>query len=181
MVEINNDSFQIELSGDTPLEEQGVLCYLQIKVLPIASPDTTEIFLTEIKVDKPGPVCITHPGIIAVKFPVKVADESVHQDLSGNYSLNPNYPNPFNSNTSIAYQLETPSDISLEIYNSMGRLISRLVDQYQESGLYTVLWNGENSENKPLSSGIYFYRLRIKKESEHHYAFDEVRKMVLLR
>ncbi|MCK4653436.1 MAG: T9SS type A sorting domain-containing protein [Candidatus Cloacimonetes bacterium] len=66
-----------------------------------------------------------------------------------------NLPNPFNPKTTISYQIPYPEVIKLQIYNIKGQLIETLVNEYQESGKHSIIWNAENQ-----SSGIYFYRIK---------------------
>ncbi|MCX7985290.1 MAG: T9SS type A sorting domain-containing protein, partial [Bacteroidetes bacterium] len=75
-------------------------------------------------------------------------------------ALAPNYPNPFNPTTRISYLLKKPAHVTLSIYDITGREIERLVDQAQEPGHYTTLWNSETTA-RPLASGIYFARLTV--------------------
>ena len=65
-----------------------------------------------------------------------------------------NYPNPFNPSTVIKYQLSDASQVSLKVYDVMGREIANLVNSYQNKGSYDVTFNANN-----FSSGIYFYKL----------------------
>jgi hypothetical protein len=68
--------------------------------------------------------------------------------------LSQNYPNPFNPVTKIDYQIPVESKVSMIVYDMLGREISRLVDEQQKAGFYTVQFNTNN-----FASGIYFYRL----------------------
>ena len=88
--------------------------------------------------------------------------------------LSQNYPNPFNPDTEIQFQLPASSHILLNIYNTNGQQIRTLVDGVQQAGLHTFVWNGQDNNGKPLSSGIYLYRLQTG-------SFSQVRKMTLLR
>jgi len=85
-----------------------------------------------------------------------------------------NYPNPFNNKTIISYQLSNPSHVDLNIYNILGQKIRMLVSKKRPEGVYEVTWDGQNSHGLPVSSGIYFYRLKTKK-------FVKTKKMVLVR
>ena len=64
------------------------------------------------------------------------------------------FPNPFNPETTIKYQISKPDYVKLEIINIKGQLVETLVNKYQESGKHSVIWNAEN-----LSSGVYFYKI----------------------
>ena len=75
-----------------------------------------------------------------------------------------NYPNPFNPETWIPYQLATDSDVRITIYDMSGKVIRRLVLGYQSAGYYTsrsraAYWDGRNAVGEPVASGIYFYTL----------------------
>ena len=70
------------------------------------------------------------------------------------FSLSPNYPNPFNASTTIKYTLPEPADITIDIYNLLGRKVETLIDGFQPAGAHSVIWQAEG-----FSSGIYFYKL----------------------
>jgi hypothetical protein len=88
--------------------------------------------------------------------------------------LYPNYPNPFNPITSIRFELATASDISLIIYDLLGRQVSELVGGYQDAGYHQVIWNGRDSQGRELSSGVYIARLAAS-------GYSKSIKMVLLK
>lgn len=91
------------------------------------------------------------------------------------YKLKQNYPNPFNPNTTIEYTMPVANVISLTIYNMLGQEVLRLVDnERKDSGKYSVLWNGQDTNGKPVSSGTYFYELRFGNLSK-------VRQMTLIK
>ena len=94
-------------------------------------------------------------------------------------NLLPNYPNPFNPETWIPYQLATDTNVQILIYDPRGILVRRLELGYQPRGHYTgrsraAYWDGRNGLGEPVASGIYFYQLQA----------DEIfltRKMVILK
>lgn len=94
------------------------------------------------------------------------------------FRLNPNYPNPFNTSTTISYELFTPGNVQLIIYNVMGQGVRTLVEEYQSAGVYRILWNGLSIAGEELPSGIYFCRLNTVANDWSHSDF---RKMVLLK
>jgi len=77
------------------------------------------------------------------------------------YALESNYPNPFNPSTKIDYSLPEGGMVSFRIYDVLGREIETLVDSYQKEGQYTVTWNSTQNSKVPVSSGVYFARLRV--------------------
>jgi hypothetical protein len=82
------------------------------------------------------------------------------------FSLSQNYPNPFNSSTGIEFSLPQSGLVSLVIYDIQGREIRRLLDSNLEAGSHSVIWNGLNDDSRPVSSGIYFYRLVSKNSTQ---------------
>ncbi len=83
------------------------------------------------------------------------------------FSLEQNYPNPFNPSTIIRFGIANPDNVSLTVYDILGRKIATLVDQRLASGNYQVTWNPD------VASGVYFYRLLSG-------AYSETRKMIAL-
>ena len=78
--------------------------------------------------------------------------------------LLPNYPNPFNPETWIPYDLAQDADVNIEIYNIHGQLIRKLNIGFQNAGPYrskgqAAYWDGCNSAGEPVASGLYFYSL----------------------
>ena len=79
-------------------------------------------------------------------------------------SLLPNYPNPFNPETWIPYQLANPADVTLTIYDIHGRVVRALDLGHQRAGMYhsrsrAAHWDGRNAVGEPVASGVYFYTL----------------------
>ncbi len=79
-------------------------------------------------------------------------------------ALLPNYPNPFNPETWIPYQLAEAADVTIQIYASNGQLVRTLGIGNQSAGLYqqrnrAVYWDGKNELDEPVASGVYFYTL----------------------
>ena len=77
--------------------------------------------------------------------------------LPASFALYLNYPNPFNSGTIIGYYLPVETEVSLSVYDLLGRKVKKLVDQYQTQGYHSTFWDGTDGNGKEVSSGIYFY------------------------
>ncbi|UCD18512.1 MAG: T9SS type A sorting domain-containing protein [Candidatus Zixiibacteriota bacterium] len=109
---------------------------------------------------------------ITGNYSTAVSDES--GTLPRQFTLWQNYPNPFNPSTIIRYYLPRAADVSVEIYNILGRKTRTLVTARQKGGDYVVTWDGADSDGNEVASGVYFCRVK---------AGDEVqtRKMVVLR
>ncbi len=89
--------------------------------------------------------------------------------------LNGNYPNPFNPETTIKFTTkDTEKNTELIIYNIKGQRVKILVNKKLDVGYHSVVWNGKDSNGKPVSSGIYFYRLRTN-------GYDKTKRMLLLK
>ena len=102
---------------------------------------------------------------------------SVDEESSGpprSFSLHQNYPNPFNPTTTIRYSLPRESHVHLTILTVLGSLVRTLVNETQPSGYRMVKWDGNDDRGRPVSSGVYLYRLDAGGRSE-------TRKMVYLR
>ena len=90
------------------------------------------------------------------------------------FLLEQNFPNPFNSGTTILYKLPAATPVTLDIYNTAGRHVARLINRIQPAGSHTVIWNGFNDRGKQVASGLYIYRLQCRN-------YIETRKMLLIR
>lgn len=95
-------------------------------------------------------------------------------NLSTNFTLAANYPNPFNPSTTIRYQIATAGFTQVIIYNVRGEKVRTLVASEQPPGQYSVTWNGRSERGKIAASGIYFYSLKSGNQ-------QQVRQMLLIR
>ena len=94
-----------------------------------------------------------------------------------NFSLEQNFPNPFNPSTVINYTLPQSANLintRLEIFNLLGQKVRTLVDTRQASGTHAVQWNGTNDSGKLLASGLYVYRLQAAE-------FVDMKKMLFMK
>ena len=91
--------------------------------------------------------------------PTHIAEVS-SQHVPTTSGLDPNFPNPFNASTQIAYRLATPGLVRLEIYNVLGQPMHTLVNQFQPAGFYQVRWDARDQRGAPLAAGVYLTRLR---------------------
>jgi hypothetical protein len=89
--------------------------------------------------------------------------------VPGVYSLSQNYPNPFNPSTTIKFELPRTSQVSLTVYDILGRVVSVLVNERRDAGVHEVKCDAVG-----LASGVYFYRLVAG-------SFVQTCKMVLIR
>ncbi len=98
--------------------------------------------------------------------------ENIHNltnSIPAEYSLNQNYPNPFNPATKISFEIGNPSNVTLKIFNVLGKEVATLVNDLKNSGHYEVLFDGSN-----FVSGIYFYKIDAGN-------FHQIKQMVLIK
>ncbi len=101
--------------------------------------------------------------------------------LPSTHALFQNFPNPFNSGTTIRYTLPEPATVTLKIYNVLGQEVRTLFSGYQYPGEVSVSWDGTNNSGHSVVSGVYFYRLSAKNISDPQGVYVKVNKMVVLR
>ena len=106
--------------------------------------------------------------------PSRVDDNQKSPDLK-NFVLEQNYPNPFNQSTIINYLLKISLDVSLKIYDVRGNKLRTLVDKFQNSGNYEVVWNGKDDSGNSVDSGVYFCQLKTAN------GYSRTRKLLLLK
>ncbi|UCG52209.1 MAG: choice-of-anchor D domain-containing protein [Candidatus Latescibacterota bacterium] len=126
----------------------------------------------EIRSNDPATPVVTVPVLVTVAAGSVTGIDPDH--VPTRYQLLPNYPNPFNPTTTIAYDLPKPTDVRLRIYDVKGRMVRELVNKTQPVGRQEVLWDGRDESNNPVASGVYFYKLIAGD-------FVQTRKMVLLK
>ena len=133
-------------------------------------------------VDMPGVMAAPPALITGVQRDLRVddilLDELSHVLPPKESALLPNYPNPFNPETWIPYQLAEGADVAIEIYSTSGRLIRVLELGYRNAGVHTTkqkaaYWDGRNDHGEPVSSGIYFYRIKAG-------SFTRMRKLAIV-
>ncbi|MCB0729837.1 MAG: T9SS type A sorting domain-containing protein [Ignavibacteriae bacterium] len=105
-------------------------------------------------------------------FPLEVKQTS--ELVPNSYALDQNYPNPFNPSTVINYSIVKPSEVSLAVYDVLGRKVADLLNESQKAGSYQVTWNGLNNNGQKVNSGVYFYTITAGD-------FVQTRKMMLLK
>jgi hypothetical protein len=95
--------------------------------------------------------------------------EQMDKGFPTSFNLQQNHPNPFNPSTKISYELPFISEVSLKVYDLLGREVAKLVNEKESAGTHTVTWNAGSMPN-----GVYFYTLQAG-------SFKETKKLILLR
>ncbi|MCP4583213.1 MAG: T9SS type A sorting domain-containing protein [candidate division Zixibacteria bacterium] len=118
-----------------------------------------------------------HYGVLADDITIRIEQAtsvSSTDQLPESFVLQQNYPNPFNMNTIIEFALPQSSSVSLDIYDILGRKVTRLIDTDLNSGIHRIRWNGRNENGESVTSGVYFYRLAYND-------FSEIKSMTMIK
>ncbi len=110
------------------------------------------------------------------EFTAAVTSAEGEQSIPFKYELSANYPNPFNPSTSIRVSIPSTSNVTVKIYDLLGREVSTLVNGIVHAGVHQFIWNAA-----PFSSGLYIYRLTAKPVSGSREIYTGARKMLLLK
>ena len=118
-------------------------------------------------------------GSLAFKQGIENLENLLRSLIPEETALHRNYPNPFNPETWIPYQLATPAEVTLTIYDMNGEMVRRLALGHQAAGMYrsrsrAVYWDGRNQLGESVASGLYFYTLTAGE-------FTATRRMLILK
>lgn len=107
--------------------------------------------------------------VLKTNFPMTGNNNNTGSFIPEHYSLEQNYPNPFNPSTTIRYYLPADNNVTLRVYNELGKEVSTLVNKRQNAGNYEVSFDGAS-----LSSGIYYYEIKSGE-------FRDAKKMMMIK
>jgi len=99
---------------------------------------------------------LTPGGNGTVTLPVEITDI---ESLPNEFTLKSAYPNPFNPTTTIQYGIPDARDVSIMIYDLMGRKVTTLYHDEQEAGWYEITWNGLLSNGSLAPAGMYLFKI----------------------
>jgi hypothetical protein len=105
----------------------------------------------------------------------EISEKAIDLEIPQAWALSQNYPNPFNPATTIQYSLKSPSSVTVEIFDVLGRKVATLVNEQKPAGMYTVRWDATRA-----SSGLYFYKINVVGESGR-LEYQQTRKMLLTK
>ena len=101
-------------------------------------------------------------------------DDYVHRILPLDFKLNQNYPNPFNPTTTISFTLPQAEQVTLVIYDMMGRQVKELTNSHLSAGDHAFVWDATDMTGRKVASGVYLYHLRAGN-------MNKIRRMTLLK
>ncbi len=120
-----------------------------------------------------APLGLTGDWIIRVE--VEADPTAVGDGPSSGFALEQNVPNPFNPATTIRYRVPVDgTQVTISVYDAVGRRVRTLVDERRPAGSGSVVWNGVDERGASAASGVYFYRMQAG-------SYDRTRKMVMLK
>ncbi len=85
------------------------------------------------------------------------------------------YPNPFNPETTVAFNLQKEGKVQLSVYNLKGQKVKTLCNDVLSSGRQTFVWKGKNANGKQTASGLYFMKLDVEGQK------SKIRKIMLMK
>lgn len=97
-------------------------------------------------------------------FGEKIINQDDQQIPVNQCRIYPSRPNPFREYINIGYFLPNAHQVKITIYNAAGQLVRTLVDQFQNAGLHSVIWNGRDIQGRTVARGVYFSCLRLGNE-----------------
>ena len=142
----------------TPGNDQGIVRVAKLFTGDIDNDGSGDIVFTSASfaADKPHLYMIEYSGTLGV----------LEDNLSipNKISISQNYPNPFNPETRFQYNMPVDGVVSIKVYDILGKKIKTLVNQWKSAGVHNEIWNGQNDNNQVVSSGVYFYQVKVGDE-----------------
>jgi len=160
-----NDQLNIAIAGPRTPNDSGAIINVEFEVSDKINRNITSHIVLSRQLLNEGANVVVRDGSFKV-LPAKTL-------------MYPNYPNPFNPETWIPYQLAEESDVNIRIYDITGRLVYRVNLGNQNAGFYitkgeAMHWDGKDNAGEKVASGVYFYTLEAGR-------FRATRKMILMK
>lgn len=141
---------------------------------------TDEVYhLTETVRFEADGTCGSPLAPFGLTLPALRIDHPAALDTPTTFSLCQNFPNPFNPQTTIRFDLPTEGWVELSVYNAVGQKVKTLIDRHTSSGYHSVIWHADNEGGENVKSGVYFYKLKVT--SSNANLFEQTRKLLLLK
>lgn len=133
----------------------------------------TTAFLRGVHFTSPTNGYVVGNGKTLIKYGFPLATEDV-DSVPNEFTLSQNHPNPFNPSTMIQYTLPEESNVTISIYNLLGKGITELTSKTQTIGSHSIQWDGTDQQGNQVPAGIYLYQLQAGD-------FSQTKKMVLMK
>lgn len=159
--------FTYKMPIDSIYLDPMIYGYGTISLVDIDSDGDKDVFIGE---DAGGVHFFRNDGLVGIN--------KQNPYLPFNFILYQNYPNPFNQNTVIKYNLNKTEEVHIAVFDILGRKVKTLVDDPQSIGIHQVQWDGTNNRGELLSSGIYFYWIKLKNSNMN---VTQQKKMLFLK
>ena len=142
----------------TPGNDQGRVRVAKLFAGDIDNDGSGDIVFTSASfaADKPHLYMIEHSGTLGAL--------EENPSIPNKISISQNYPNPFNPETRFQYNIPVDGVVSIKVYDILGKKIKTLVNQWKSAGVHNEIWSGQNDNNQMVSSGVYFYQVKVGDE-----------------
>ena len=160
-------------SGGIALDPVGNRIYWMVYWAPPRSQTWGQMFWSNL--DGTNPMVVEEEGTgtsggariaLYIPRPTSVSTPGSPPESPTTTGLFPNYPNPFNASTQIAYRLATPGLVRLTVYNTLGQPVRTLVNQLHSAGFYQVPWDARDQKGAAVGTGVYFARMHYTRGVE---------------
>ncbi len=159
------------IAGTSPLQGNGTLLLLEFDIIG-NSQDTSGLYFQDFMLNEGIPSADVHSGLVSIGDPTPVEERS--DQIPQRFYLWPNYPNPFNPETIVRFELPKSAHVRLEIFNILGHKIRTLLDENKLAGLHSAVWDGRNNGGELVASGVYIYQIMTRQ-------YKQSRKLSLIR
>lgn len=146
---IKGNQVKLALAGAHPLNRDGVIANIKCEMLKAVPDGATPLMIKDAFVNEDGDI-----------VNIQQLDFRNQRSIPTDYALSENFPNPFNPQTKIRYQLPQKGNVVLKVFNLLGQEIRTLVNEDKSAGFYEVQWDGTDNLGQGVSSGIYVYRIQ---------------------
>nr|MBC8479536.1 T9SS type A sorting domain-containing protein [FCB group bacterium] len=145
----HNSDFAIELTGDALIADYVTTG--NTTTLVVVNPESKGIF--------------TATGEFSIDSAVAANSAAyINVNVADSFALLSNYPNPFNPETVINYEIAVNGSVEIAVFNMVGQKIATLVNENREVGNYSTIWNGMDSNGREVASGVYIVQLKSQNE-----------------
>ncbi len=160
-------------SGQSGVDGSGMVARIKMKMASSATIGAkTDLILQNTAANDPAgqPIQL----VVAGQSLVTEVTSGSETNVPTVFALHANVPNPFNPSTAIKYDIAAPSEVTVVIFDMLGKPVRTLVSERQPAGRYAATWDGRDEKGKAVSSGVFICQLRTD-------GFVQNRKMLLLQ